>query len=33
MEDLLANVREAIEACLSVDVDEPEFTGKDRVLE
>ena len=33
MEELLANVRGAIEACLSVDVDEPEFTGKDRVLE
>ena len=33
MEELLANVREAIEACLLVDVDEPEFTGKDRVLE
>jgi predicted RNase H-like HicB family nuclease len=33
MEGLLANVREAIEARLSVDVDEPDSTGKDRVLE
>ena len=28
-----ANVREAIEACLSVDVDQPESTDKDKALE
>ena len=33
MEELLANVREEIEACLSVEVDQPERTGKDRILE
>ena len=33
MEELMANVQEAIEACLSVDVDQPESTGKDTVLE
>ena len=33
MEELMANVHEAIEACLSVDVDQPESTGKDKVLE
>ena len=33
MEELLANVREAIEACLSVDVDQPDAQAKDRVLE
>jgi len=29
----MANVHEAIEACLSVDVDQPDSTGKDKVLE
>lgn len=33
MEELLANVREAIEGCLAVDVDLPQTTGKDKVLE
>ena len=33
MEELLANVHEAIDACLSVDLDQPESTGKDKVLE
>ena len=33
MEELLANVHEAIEACLLVEVDEPERTSTDRVLE
>ena len=33
MKDLLANVHEAIEACLSVDVDEPESAANDKVLE
>ncbi len=33
MEELLANVREAIEGCLSVEVDPPESTGRDRVVE
>jgi predicted RNase H-like HicB family nuclease len=33
MEELLKNVREAIEGCLSVDVKEPAETNKDRVLE
>jgi predicted RNase H-like HicB family nuclease len=33
MEELMANVREAIDACLSVDVDQRECTGKDKVLE
>jgi predicted RNase H-like HicB family nuclease len=33
-EELLQNLYEAIEGCLSVDVEEPEpATGKDRVLE
>lgn len=32
-EELLSNLHEAIEACLSVDVELPESTGKDRVLE
>ena len=32
MEELKANVEEAIEACLSVDADQPESTGKDKVL-
>jgi predicted RNase H-like HicB family nuclease len=33
MEELVANVHEAIEACLDVEVDPPEHTPKDRVLE
>ena len=33
MEELLANVREAIEGCLSVDVDQAKATGRDKVLE
>jgi hypothetical protein len=33
MEELMANVREAIEACLSVDDDRPESTGKDKLPE
>ena len=33
LEELIANLHEAIEGCLSVDVEQPECTGKDRVLE
>ena len=33
MEELLRNVREAIEGCLSVDVSDPKPGGKERVLE
>lgn len=33
MKELLANVHEAIEGCLSVDVDPPKSTPKDQVLE
>jgi predicted RNase H-like HicB family nuclease len=33
MEELLHNVREAIEGCLSVQVQAPQCTGKDRVVE
>ncbi len=32
-EKLLRNLHEAIEACLSVDVEQPKSTSKDRVLE
>jgi len=32
-EELLANLYEAVEGCLSVDVEPPEKTSKDRVLE
>lgn len=32
-EDLLSNLYEAVEACLSVDVDQARSTGRDRVLE
>ncbi len=32
-EELLSNLYEAVEGCLSVDVDVPESTPKDRVLE
>jgi predicted RNase H-like HicB family nuclease len=33
MEELLRNLHEAIEGCLSVDVEEPHRTGKERILE
>lgn len=33
MDELLANLREAIEGCLSVDVVKPEPGGKERFLE
>lgn len=33
MEELLANVKEAIEGCLSVEIDKANISGKDRVLE
>ena len=33
LDELLANVREAVEGCLSVDVEQPKSTGKDKVLE
>ena len=32
-EELLKNLYEAVEGCLSVDVEQPKTTGKDRVLE
>ena len=32
-EELLENLYEAIEGCLSVDIETPEDTGKDRILE
>ena len=32
-EELLENLQEAIEGCLSVDVSEPEFTGKYEIIE
>ncbi len=32
-EELLQNLYEAIEGCLSVDIETPEDTGKDRILE
>jgi predicted RNase H-like HicB family nuclease len=32
-EELLKNLYEAVEGCLSVDVSEPKATGKDRVVE
>ena len=32
-EELLKNIAEAIEGCLSVDVQEPEVSEKDRVIE
>lgn len=32
-EELLQNLYEAIEGCLSVDVEPPQSTGRDRVLE
>jgi predicted RNase H-like HicB family nuclease len=33
MDELMHNIREAIEGCLSVDVEPPQNTGKDRVIE
>ena len=33
LEELLANLQEAIEGCLSVDVAEPRPGGKERILE
>jgi predicted RNase H-like HicB family nuclease len=33
MEELLRNVREAIEGCLSVEIAEPKNDGKERILE
>ena len=33
IDELMANVREAIEGCLSVEVKSPQPTGNDRVLE
>ncbi len=33
LEDLLKNLREAVDACLSVDVEISEETDKDRVIE
>ena len=33
LEDLMANVHEAIEGCLSVEVEPPESSKRDRVLE
>lgn len=32
-EELLSNLYEAVEACLSVDIETPKSTGSDRVLE
>ena len=32
-EDLLKNLYEAVEGCLSVEIEEPKATGKDRVIE
>jgi predicted RNase H-like HicB family nuclease len=32
-EELMKNVHEAVEGCLSVDVEEPKQTDKDKVLE
>lgn len=32
-DELIENLHEAIEGCLSVDVEQPKSTGKDRVLE
>ena len=32
-EELLQNLYDAVDGCLSIDVETPELTGKDRVLE
>jgi predicted RNase H-like HicB family nuclease len=33
LDELMKNVQEAIEGCLSVEIEEPQHTRKDRVLE
>jgi predicted RNase H-like HicB family nuclease len=33
MQELMANLREAIEGCLSVEIETPQLDGKERVLE
>jgi len=33
LEELMSNVQEAVEGCLSVDVEEPQRTDRDQVLE
>ena len=33
MEELLANMDDAIEGCLSIDVNKPQATAKDRIME
>jgi predicted RNase H-like HicB family nuclease len=33
LEELMKNLREAVEGCLSVDVESPQETGKDQVIE
>ncbi|MGO8735191.1 MAG: type II toxin-antitoxin system HicB family antitoxin [Terriglobia bacterium] len=33
LEELMHNVHEAVEGCLSVEVEEPKRTGRDQVLE
>ena len=33
LEELIKNVHDAVEGCLSVEVEEPKRTGKDKVLE
>ena len=33
LEELLANIYEAVEGCLSVDIDEPRAGSRDRILE
>lgn len=33
LEDLMKNVREAVEGCLLVEVGEPKLTAKDKLLE
>lgn len=33
MDELLANVREAVAGCLAVDVEHPKQTGRDEVIE
>ena len=33
LEELMSNVQEAVEGCLSIDVEEPQRTDRDQVLE
>ena len=33
MEELMANLREAIEGCLSVEIDEPKSMSNDKIVE